>query len=138
MATPRVLVIDDDEAARALLRTVIEDAGYEVQEANNGVEALVRIREHRPDVLLLDLALPVLGGAGLLDRLASSAEAPEIPVIVASGATARAREVALEHREVRAVLAKPFEVWDLLAALHDVAPAPPHQPDGLDGVATQN
>ena len=64
---PHVLVVDDDTAIRQMLRLVLEDEGYAVREAMDGIEALAALRvSARPLVVLLDLMMPRLGGDGVL------------------------------------------------------------------------
>jgi signal transduction histidine kinase/CheY-like chemotaxis protein len=77
-----VLVVDDEEAFRYVLRHIAQDAGHEVQEAPDGVSALQCIRERRPDIIFLDLAMPHLDGFGVLERLAQSPDLATIPVVV--------------------------------------------------------
>ena len=59
---PQILVVEDDDAIRELVSDVLRDDGYDVREATNGVEALGRIREERPDLIVLDLMMPVMDG----------------------------------------------------------------------------
>src|SRR4029450_9860744 len=69
MKSPLVLVVDDFDDARDLYRTCLEQAGYRTAEARNGAEAVDRAIELRPDVVLLDLAMPVLDGVEAARRL---------------------------------------------------------------------
>ncbi|HIV70140.1 MAG TPA: response regulator [Candidatus Aquabacterium excrementipullorum] len=78
----RVLVVDDEEAFRYVLRHIAQDAGYGVQEAPDGLSALQSAREQRPDIIFLDLAMPQLDGFGVLERLAQSPDLASIPVVV--------------------------------------------------------
>lgn len=80
--TGHVLVVDDEEAFRYVLRHIAQDAGYEVQEAPDGLSALQSVAEHRPAMIFLDLAMPQLDGFGVLERLAKSPELANIPVVV--------------------------------------------------------
>ena len=65
----RLLIADDKPTNRELIRTVIESLGYEVSEANDGVEAVRVARETSPDVIILDLHMPGLDGFGVLAEL---------------------------------------------------------------------
>lgn len=65
----RVLVVDDKESNCELLRTMLEHAGHEVKEAGNGVAALESMRLEKPEVVLLDIQMPVLGGYAVLERV---------------------------------------------------------------------
>ncbi len=80
--TAHVLVVDDEEAFRYVLRHIAQDAGYEVREASDGLSALQSVGLQRPDMIFLDLAMPQLDGFGVLERLAESSELASIPVVV--------------------------------------------------------
>lgn len=77
-----ILLVDDDPTVRGLMRKTLERDGADLREAADGVEALARIAERRPDVILLDLEMPGLDGFGVLDELRKSFELRSIPVIV--------------------------------------------------------
>jgi two-component system, OmpR family, response regulator CpxR len=84
-----VLVADDDEAIRQVVSEVLRDEGYDVVCAANGVQALEELnKEKRPDLVLLDLMMPVMSGWEVLEELQSSEELSRIPVIVMSAMTA--------------------------------------------------
>ena len=77
-----VLVVDDDVDARHRLRDVLEDTGWTVQEAGNGVEALQHVLHTPPQVILLDLNMPVMDGFAFLHRLRGTPGCSDIPVLV--------------------------------------------------------
>ena len=79
----KVLVVDDDGEIRTLLSRRLRRAGYSVEEAGDGVEALERVEQAVPDVVVTDMAMPRLDGLGLLKELRS--RDPELPVIVLTG-----------------------------------------------------
>jgi signal transduction histidine kinase/CheY-like chemotaxis protein/HAMP domain-containing protein len=78
----RVLLIEDDDATRALIRPALEREGWAVVEAENGRVGLDRVAARRPDIILLDLMMPEMDGFEFLAELRSSAEWRDIPVIV--------------------------------------------------------
>jgi CheY-like chemotaxis protein len=108
------LVVEDDDAVRGLLCLVIEARDYRVEEARDGQEALAKVRERRPDAILLDLMLPTMNGWEFLQRLREDDRIADIPVIAVS-AFGRYDEGA--EGVVQAFLSKPFEVEPLLSAL---------------------
>ena len=109
--TARVLVIDDDEHILALLGEALGTEGYEVQGAMDGADAIGAIRRSRPDVILLDLMMPVLDGYSFLE-LYKQLPGPHAPVIVITAAARAARgEVAGKAEEV---IPKPFSVDHVL------------------------
>jgi signal transduction histidine kinase/DNA-binding response OmpR family regulator len=81
---PTVLVIEDDPAARELLRHYLEGAGYAVLPATTGRQGLAWVHEARPDAVLLDILLPDIDGWEILERLKSDATTRSIPVMVVS------------------------------------------------------
>ena len=109
--TARVLVVDDDEHILALLGEALGLEGYEVMGALDGAAAVSAIRRSRPDLILLDLMMPVLDGFSFLD-LYRQLPGPHAPVIVITAAAREAREeVAGKADEV---IPKPFSVDHVL------------------------
>lgn len=80
---PRILVVDDDPEVRALLRGLLEGAGHLVETAASGRTALEAFAERRPDLLVLDLAMPEIDGWTVLERLQGQGRLP--PVVLLSG-----------------------------------------------------
>ena len=106
-----VLVVDDDEDIRAATRSVLEDEGYTVDVAPDGLAALRRLqRRPRPALLLLDLMMPVMNGETLLRKLESKSEFQTLPVIIFTAASATAETSGLRYPLLR----KPFSVQQLL------------------------
>ena len=82
----KILVVDDETVIRKSLRLSLEDEGYEVQEADNGPDALDMIRKAQPDCILLDLRMPGMDGLAVLAKV--SEEFPLVSVVIVSGASA--------------------------------------------------
>jgi CheY-like chemotaxis protein len=76
------LVVDDDDGVRTLFRRVLDEDGWSVAEAANGVEALEHVRRRRPNIVLLDLMMPVMDGFDFLAEFRSRTEWAAVPVIV--------------------------------------------------------
>ena len=87
-----VLVVDDDADMRHRLRTVLERNGWSVREAENGCEALDRVRHGVPRLILLDLTMPVMDGFSFLDRLRLLPGCADVPVVVLSARNVTAEE----------------------------------------------
>jgi DNA-binding response OmpR family regulator len=88
MRKPKILITDDERNIRLMLRTALEDDDYEIGEASNGQEALDAIELTSPDVVILDLNMPVLDGMTVLERLRSkngSTRKPKVVVLTAYG-----------------------------------------------------
>jgi CheY-like chemotaxis protein len=107
-----VLVVDDEDPIRELVRGLLMDEGYQVLDAPNGAVALELARQHQPGLVLTDLMMPVMDGTTLCGKLRSDPQTTSVPVIVmtASGPTAAAASGA------DAYLIKPFDL-DLLLEL---------------------
>jgi CheY-like chemotaxis protein len=111
----RVLVVEDECLIRTCLAEGLADAGYEVTTADNGAEALERIREVRPDAVLLDLLMPVMDGLAFLHQRHSDPRLAGVPVVVLSAGGVSALRDASALRAT-AVLSKPIDL-DVLAAV---------------------
>ena len=113
----RVLVVDDDPDILEALSEILEAEGYDVQRARNGREALQRLEQGLPDLVLLDLMMPVMDGWEFARSLDPGARPP---IIVLSAD----RNVSVKAKEIGALgwLAKPFELTELLAAVRSVMP----------------
>jgi len=108
-----VLVVDDDAAVREFVPTVLSAAGYRVLTAAHGGEALERIARQRPDVVLLDLAMPVMDGWQV--RWALRAQGVHVPLIfMSAGYNAR---LEAERHNANGYLDKPFTSADLVAVV---------------------
>ena len=104
-----ILIIDDDAAIGNLEQEVLQRAGYAVLRAYSGTEALLLLKDSRPDLILLDLMLPGLSGEELLPKLRG------IPVIVVSAKAAVQDRVSLLMDGAADYLTKPFDSRELLA-----------------------
>ena len=122
--THHLLVVDDDPAIRRMLTHLLEAEGYAVQTAMDGSDALSVIEAGQPDLLLVDLQMPGMGGLELLSRLSDLAVVP--PSIVISGQL-DGRRLA-ERAGAVEFIAKPFEVDELLEAVASLLDAPPRAP----------
>jgi CheY-like chemotaxis protein len=119
MPEVRVLVVDDEPGIRATVLAMLEIEGYAVAEAMNGAEALVAVESDPPDVILLDMRMPVLDGWGFASELRRRGHRTPIVVMTAARDAARwAREIA-----AAAFVAKPFGYDDLLRAVERATPA---------------
>jgi DNA-binding response OmpR family regulator len=119
VAGKRVLVVDDDPDIRELLFTALEDEGFEVVPAGNGQEALTIIETFRPDVIVLDLMMPVMDGWQFAAELRKRDE--DIPIVLLSAA----RDLRTHAKALSAadIIEKPFDLAELLPKIARVASA---------------
>src|SRR3712207_3290142 len=80
----RVLVVDDDPGVLGLVAEMLRGDGYEVETAQNGVEALAKLREHEPDVVVTDLVMPVMDGLALIKACRATRHLADVPIVVLS------------------------------------------------------
>lgn len=115
---PTVMVVDDEPDVRLIARMVLHADGYEVLEFDSGEAALAELEAgNLPDVLLLDIRMPGIGGWEVLRRLRADPASAAMPVVVFT-ADLGARSEASEHLEPgQALLTKPFQADDLLAVV---------------------
>ena len=115
---PSVLVVDDEPQVVWVLQFSLESEGYETYTANNGVEALDRIAEHHPQLMVLDVMMPRMDGWTVLERLLElpREQRPRV-VMVTALASLRDRAKAAELG-ADAYVPKPFDVDELLDVLH--------------------
>jgi CheY-like chemotaxis protein len=114
-----LLVIEDDEDCRAVVREILEEEGYRVRAVANGHDALARLHAGpRPDLILTDLCMPVMDGWAVVAAMAALPDLAETPVVVMSASGKR------EAPACAAYLQKPIP-WDrLLTTIADCLPRP--------------
>ena len=121
----RVLIVDDDDAIRALLFTILRRRRFAVDAARNGLEALARLRQCRYAVILLDLMMPMKSGWDVLDEL-QRLPADTRPVVIVLTAGNEPRN--LDARLVAASISKPFDVEVLMETVMACTNALAEQP----------
>jgi two-component system alkaline phosphatase synthesis response regulator PhoP len=109
-----VLVVDDEEMIRSVLRLTLVRAGYDVTEAESGEDALSKVQEELPDLILLDVMMPGMDGFAVCEQLRQSPDTADLPIIMLS-----ARSDSLSRQKGRRVgatkyLTKPLEANKLL------------------------
>jgi two-component system, OmpR family, response regulator MtrA len=115
-----VLIADDDEDILALVRATIERSGHEVMAVADGAAALSAVAERRPDLAVLDIAMPEVDGLEVLRRLRADDEMRDLPVILL---TAQAQAADVERGFVTgasAYVRKPFSPRDLATRVDDL------------------
>jgi CheY-like chemotaxis protein len=118
LTTARILTVEDDPIVRADLRLILEDAGYEVvPDARDGVEAVDLAREHRPDLVLIDLSLPRLDGVEATRQILGERD---VPIVALTGHTTGGEIERATAAGAVAHILKPFSEAHLVGTLSGV------------------
>ena len=114
----KVLVVDDDPAISRMISLTLRSAGFEVRTAPNGAVALEQVESQQPEVIVLDLEMPVLDGRGFFRELRRKGYTTPVLIVSANGAKAACREL-----DANDSLAKPFAFEELTSKLERLLPA---------------
>src|SRR5438270_7238730 len=129
-----VLVVEDESPIRAMLAELLQHAGYAVIEAGDGREALHRLREQRPDLIILDLMLPGMSGWEFLNQSREQRDRAKVPVVILSAIDGRADYPSTLG--VAAWFTKPLDVPRFLDAIQQLADVP-RVAESVDGQGTR-
>ena len=119
---PLVLLVDDDERVREVVRINLEFEGYTVREAADGNEGLAAIDEAKPDLVLLDVMMPQVDGWEMLRRMQDRYGAGAIPVVMFSGKIDDQAEEQAASRGAQGFIGKPFDLQQLIDKTKQLAP----------------
>jgi CheY-like chemotaxis protein len=109
---PRVLVADDDNSIRQLVRTIVHREGIAVDEASDGYEAIEKLKETQYAVILLDLMMPRVDGFGVIEYLKDH-PSPRKPIVLVITAYADQKFKGVDPDVVAGVVRKPFEIAEI-------------------------
>ncbi len=115
MTGKRILIVEDDLDILRLLTRELEDAGFEVMAFDSGIRGLSAVREHEPDLVILDLGLPDLSGQEIARRVRHTGDTP---IIILTAADEVGTKVEMLNAGADDYLAKPFHVEELLARVN--------------------
>ena len=116
----KILIVDDDPDMRLAISSVLKSRSYEVIEARDGEEALSKLKEEKPDLMVLDLLMPRMDGFAVVKELKNAQEGyPNIPILIISSireeASHRRYELEVGHKlDVDEYIEKPIEPFILL------------------------
>ncbi len=116
----RVLLVDDEDQLRRVMKDLLERDGYDVVEASDGADAIQQVDQHTPDILVLDLNLPGLDGYGVISHLRSRPATEKIPIIVLTAKGDEDNEVRVFELGADDFLSKPFRARALSARIQAV------------------
>jgi two-component system, cell cycle response regulator DivK len=116
----RILVVEDQSDSRQIIRDMLAGTDYEITEAENGEKALAAIAKQRPDLILMDIQLPIMDGYTATSRIKSDSALRSIPIIAVTS-------YALEEKKAREAgcddyVPKPFSPRQLLAKIRQYLP----------------
>lgn len=112
---PRILLVDDEEINLTLLAAKFERVGYEIEKASNGIEAIVKVKEFKPDLILMDVVMPQMDGYEALRILKSREETSYIPVILVTGRSEVEDKVLGFEVGAEDYISKPYSLQEVVA-----------------------
>ena len=120
MATEVILVVEDDNKSRKLVRDLLAFKGYEIIEAETGEEGVGLAQERHPSLILMDIRLPGIDGIQALDRLRAEAATREIPVMAMTASVMSGDRQRVLAAGFDAFQSKPIKVKDFVAAVEQL------------------
>lgn len=121
-STQPILIVDDDEDSRIIFALALKNAGYEVITARDGEEGVRCAQLHRPALILMDIAMPVLDGLAALDALNADPECADIPVVALTSAASSHDEEILVDRGFERIVFKPIRPEQLVQLAEGYVP----------------
>ena len=113
--TKRILIVEDHEDARRILRDMLETTDYELVEAENGEQALAEVARQRPDLILMDIQLPILDGYEATRRIKADPALRSIPIIAVTSYALSGDELKARAAGCDDFIPKPYSPRQLLA-----------------------
>jgi two-component system cell cycle response regulator DivK len=113
----KVLIVEDNELNMKLFRDLIETCGHEILEARDGIEALKLARQHRPNLILMDIQLPEVSGLEITRWLKEDDELRTIPVVAVTAFAMKGDEEKIRSGGCEAYIAKPISISDFLETI---------------------
>jgi CheY-like chemotaxis protein len=117
MSSKKIVIADDDGAGRELIREVLEMSGYEVIEAADGLEALRRVHEAAPDLVVVDIQMPRLDGYGVLRELRADPRFSGLPVVAVTAFAMRPDREQIHDAGFDGYITKPLDIATLRAEI---------------------
>lgn len=109
----KILFCDNDKSIQEVVKIIVEEIGYEIETVSDNNDIIRKIKNYKPDLLLLDLWMPNISGQEIVRKIKSDKQTRNIPIIIVS-AIDQSKEI-VKNMGVRDFLAKPFNIDDLIA-----------------------
>jgi two-component system cell cycle response regulator DivK len=120
MLLKRILIVEDTEDNRQIMRDLLTNAGYDIVEAHDGQAAVTAAAEHRPDLILMDIQLPILNGYEAIRRIKADPGLRSIPIVAVTSYALSGDKEAARIAGCAGYVAKPFSPRQLLATVRDL------------------
>ncbi len=122
MMAKTILVIEDHEDNRRIMRDLLTSSGYEINEAVSGEEGVTAAETHHPDLILLDIQLPGIDGYEVARRIKANPDLQKIPIIAVTSYALSGDDVKAFEAGCNAYVTKPFSPRKLLAEIREYLP----------------
>lgn len=113
--THSLLVVEDDQGLRSVVKMILEDAGFTVSTANDGLDAIKAMESARFDLIILDLMMPRMDGETFIRTIESNGSRGNLPIIILTAK--QVDDVYTQNLHVNVIITKPFEMTDLLSKI---------------------
>lgn len=120
MTSGRILIVEDTEDNRQIMRDLLTNAGFEIVEAHDGEAAVAAAAEFRPDLIMMDIQLPILDGYEAIRRIKSDPTLRPIPIIAVTSYALSGDEERARAAGCDGYIAKPFSPRQLLASVREL------------------
>jgi two-component system cell cycle response regulator DivK len=119
MKPARILIVEDSDDNRQIVRDLFESAGLELIEATDGAEGVAMARDHQPDLIIMDIQLPVIDGYEATRRIRAIPALAHTPIVAVTSYALSGDEEATRAAGCDGYLSKPFSPSGLLAVVHE-------------------
>lgn len=126
----KILIADDETAIRLLIHSTLENEEYQIIESKNGPDTLEKYREEAPDLLILDLMMPGIGGSEVCCKIRSDPNVKQAPIIILTAKGKISDDAARQEFGADFYLTKPFSPLELLACVNTVLSRKPNHKFG--------
>lgn len=120
MSSKKILVVEDTEDNRQILRDLLGMAGYDMIEAHDGAEGVSQATQHKPDLILMDIQMPVMDGYEATRRIKANPELTAIPIIAVTSYALSGDEQKARAAGCDAYIAKPYSPRQMLAKVREI------------------